>query len=93
VTGHLVLVGGPASVSTPLEVAGNIEVLTLDGTTTTRADTDETGRFEFSVPPGQYQLVGRSPKYQGGDLACPLPEPLNAVDFDVDGVLVACQMK
>lgn len=93
VTGQLVLAGGPSGVSTPIEVAGYVEVLTLGGTTTTGADTDDTGRFEFSLPPGQYQLVGRTPMFQGGDIACSLTEPLSVVDTDVDGVLVACQMK
>jgi hypothetical protein len=93
VTGQLVLAGGPSAASTPIEVAGSIEVLTLDGMTTTIAKTDDTGRFEFSVLPGLYQLVGRTPKYQSGDVACLWSESLSAVDTDVSGVLIACQMK
>lgn len=87
------LAGGPSVVSTPIEVAGYIEVLTLDGTLTTRASTDDTGHFEFTLRPGQYHLVGRTAMYQGGAAPCPLLEPVNVADGDVADVLVGCQMK
>lgn len=64
VTGVLIRVGGPATLSHPqnrLPLPGTVVARNAAGHQFTAA-TGKDGRFELSLPPGRYRLTGHSPQ-------------------------------
>jgi len=64
VTGMLVRVGGPATLSgppPPLPLPGTVVARNAAGQQFT-ATAGNDGRFELSLPPGRYRLTGHSPQ-------------------------------
>jgi hypothetical protein len=68
VRGTFVRVGGPAPGS-PFPLPGTITARAATGSTFT-ATAGRTGRFTLSLPPGGYQVTGRSPLMQSGQMIC-----------------------
>jgi hypothetical protein len=68
VPGAFVRVGGPAPGS-PAPLPGTITARTAMGKTFT-ATAGRDGRFTLSLPPGTYQVTGRSPLMQSGQMIC-----------------------
>jgi hypothetical protein len=68
VRGAFVRVGGPAPGS-PVPLPGTITARTAMGKTFT-ATTGRDGRFALWLPPGAYQVTGRSPLMQSGQMIC-----------------------
>ena len=68
VPGTFVRVGGPAPGS-PVPLPGTVTARTATGQTFT-ATADRNGRFTLSLPPGSYQVTGRSPLIESGQATC-----------------------
>lgn len=68
VTGRFVRVGGPAP-GAPFPLPGTITVRAATGQTFT-ATAGNNGRFKLSLPPGSYDVTGRSPLMQSGQMIC-----------------------
>ena len=68
VTGRFVRVGGPVPGLFPLP--GTITARAATGQTFT-ATAGRDGRFTLSLPPGRYQVTGRSPLIESGHETCP----------------------
>ena len=94
VTGHLYAVGGPAPGS-PSPLNGTVTVVSLEMTPSKVATVPvgADGAFSIDVPPGQYELTGTSPLYNGGKATC---RAVSAVTVQVGGSVttsVYCQEK
>lgn len=68
VPGVFVRAGGPAPGS-PVPLPGTITARTATGKTFT-ATAGRDGRFTLWLPPGAYQVTGRSPLMQSGQMIC-----------------------
>ncbi len=67
VTGVLIRVGGPATLSHPqnrLPLPGTVVARNAAGQQLT-GTTGKNGRFQLSLPPGMYRLTGHSPQVPG----------------------------
>jgi hypothetical protein len=69
VPGTFMREGGPAPGS-PVPLPGTITAHGVTGQTFT-ATAGPNGRFTLSLPPGSYDVTGRSPLMQSGQAACP----------------------
>jgi hypothetical protein len=69
VPGTFERVGGPAP-GAPFPLPGTITARTATGQTFT-ATAGQGGRFKLSLPPGSYQVTGRSPLIDSGQAPCP----------------------
>jgi hypothetical protein len=68
VTGLLIRIGGPATLSHPqdrLPLPGTVIAMNTAGEQFT-ATTGRDGRFQLSLPPGIYRLTGHSPQVMAG---------------------------
>jgi hypothetical protein len=68
VSGTFVRVGGPAP-GAPFPLPGTITAHAATGATY-MASSGQNGRFKLSLPPGTYQVTGRSPLMQSGQMVC-----------------------
>jgi len=68
VPGTFVRVGGP-SPGSPVPLPGTVTARAATGGTFT-ATAGRDGRFTLSLPPGAYQVTGRSPLMQSGQMIC-----------------------
>jgi hypothetical protein len=91
VTGRFVRVGGPAPGS-PVPLPGTITARSASGQTfTTTSGTN--GRFKLSLPPGSYQVTGRSPLMQSGRMICAATARLRVTrDKPAGPVTVVCSI-
>lgn len=72
VSGRLIMVGGPAFTE-PIPVGGTIEAHAGEDFSSQPigvGTADDFGRFQMSLPPGPYNLSGRSQKFGGSRLPC-----------------------
>jgi hypothetical protein len=69
VTGTLRMVGGLVGNAT-IPVDGSVEATRTNGSVAGRATAGADGQFKLSLAPGTYQLVGHSPQFNGGTIAC-----------------------
>jgi hypothetical protein len=68
VRGTFVRVGGPPP-GAPFPLPGTITARAATGQTFT-ATAGQDGDFKLSLPPGRYEVSGRSPLIQSGQVAC-----------------------
>jgi hypothetical protein len=88
VTGRLEGVGGPAP-GAPRPWSGTVEWTgPTHGSVLVAAD----GRFVLSLPPGRYELTGRSPLYGDGAYLCRAPYALVVGPGRPGHLDVLCQM-
>jgi hypothetical protein len=73
ISGHLVMVGGPANAWIP--VSGPVSVDGSDLTFSIGSD----GSYSIRVPAGRHVLTGRSPLYGAGAYECDAPKPVVVV--------------
>jgi hypothetical protein len=89
ISGRLEGVGGPAPAA-PRPWSGTV---LWTGPTHGRVVVAADGRFALSLPPGRYELTGRSPRYGDGDYLCRARHKL-VIAPGVPGHLdVLCQMR
>ena len=87
ISGHLVMVGGPANARIP--VSGSVSVDGSDLTVSVGSD----GSYSIRVPAGRHVLTGTSPLYGGGASECDAPKPVVVVAGGETPADVLCQMK
>lgn len=84
--------GGPAPGS-PFPLPGTITARAATGQTFT-ATAGRDGRFTLSLPPGTYQVTGRSPLMQSGQMTCPATAELRVARGTPAGpVTVVCSIR
>jgi hypothetical protein len=91
-TGHLEMVGGPATLSggTPVSlVPGTITA--VSGSATFHASAAKDGSFTFVLPDGTYRLTGTSPQYNSGQGACAAMSPVVVRDGNMTHADVICE--
>jgi hypothetical protein len=91
VTGHLEMVGGPATPSggTPVFlVPGTITA--VSGSSTFRASAASNGSFTFTLPVGTYKLTGTTPQDDDGKATCIADAPVTVRTGQVTHADVAC---
>jgi hypothetical protein len=89
------MVGGPAFTE-PQAVAGTVEAVAMTNASSPRAVveiTDGSGRFRMSLPPGRYQLSGRSPKFGDNRIPCNAQAEIAVFDDASVQADVFCQMR
>ena len=94
-SGKLVMVGGPAFTK-PQAVAGTVEAVAMTSASSPPSVvkvTDGTGRFQMSLPPGRYYLVGRSPKFGDSGIRCNAQAEVGVVDDASVQADVICHMR
>src|SRR5262245_44148237 len=92
VTGRFVRVGGPAA-GAPFPLPGTITARAATGESFT-ATAGRDGRFTLSLPPGRYQVTGRSPLIESGHEPCPATGELRVTRGKPAGpVTVVCSIR
>ena len=92
VPGTFLVAGGPAPGS-PRPLSGTITARAASGQTFT-ATAGRNGRFTLSLPPGSYQVTGRSPLMQSGQMICAATSGLRvARGKPARPVTVVCSIK
>jgi hypothetical protein len=101
ISGHLFGVGGPPH--SPRPWPGTVRVRSAvftpsrsDALFLGEVSVGSDGSYSISVPPGSYTVVGTSPLYEAGRVACrPAPQPpvITVKQGDVVVVDVLCQMR
>jgi len=87
ISGHLLMVGGPANVEYP--ASGSVSVEGTDLAVPVGPD----GRYSIRVPPGRYLLIGESPSYGSGEGRCEAPKPIEIAAGEGASTDVLCHMK
>jgi hypothetical protein len=92
VTGRFARVGGPAP-GAPFPLPGTITARSATGQTyTVTAGRD--GRFTLSLPPGRYQVTGRSPLIESGHATCPATRELRVTRGEpAEPITVICSIR
>lgn len=76
VSGHLFAVGGPAPGS-PRPLSGSVTlILSTNHSKVAQVPVGADGAFSIDVLPGQYELAGTSPLYNGGKVTCNATSPV-----------------
>ncbi|MFC3690338.1 carboxypeptidase-like regulatory domain-containing protein [Aquipuribacter hungaricus] len=91
-TGRLLLVGGPAG-STPVPLSGDISWRSTDGGGSGTLPTDPEGHYTAKLPPGRYELTGRSPHYNDGSSDCSAEAPITVTVGGTVTADIACPMR
>lgn len=90
--GTLQLVGGRYGAD-PVPVPGTVEVQRLDSEEALTVATTSDGGFRLELPPGEYQLLGRSPQYNAGGEPCRAFETVKVRAGETSEAIVGCSMK
>jgi hypothetical protein len=91
VPGRFVRAGGPAP-GAPFPLPGTITARAATGQSFT-ATAGRDGRFTLSLPPGRYQVTGRSPLIGSGHVTCPATRELRVARGKPAGpVTVVCSI-
>ena len=91
VTGHVLLVGGPApGLPRALTHGGTV---TFTGTPTVHAPVDSHGRFLVHLTPGTHRVTATSPDYLDGHGVCEARQPLRVAVGGRASVKVYCQIR
>ena len=93
VTGHLQMVGGPASISggTPtFPVPGTVTA--VSGSASFQASASKDGSFTIVLPVGSYELTGTSPQDDSGRATCLAMSPVIVHSGSVTHADVICEI-
>jgi hypothetical protein len=92
VSGRLELVGGPGQHG-PFPVAGSVVARPSEGGAPSTSTADSHGLFALVLPPGRYELTGRSVLYGDGTYICHADHPATVTAGATTSSNVLCQMK
>jgi hypothetical protein len=86
ISGHLLMVGGPANAEYP--TSGSVSVEGTDLTASVGPD----GQYSIRVPPGRYLLIDQSPLYGSGGGRCEAAKAVVIATGEEAYADVLCQM-
>ena len=87
--GALQAVGGPAGTG-PRPLSGSVTFHGSNGNIAT-IHLSANGRFSAHLPVGRYTVAGRSPKFEGGAIACQASGPVTVTKDVTSRVEIDCQ--